>query len=122
MSAWKIFRLSGRIAALLAIAALLLHVSCAYAIATFATHGTSNATHSGCHESAPSTPKAPGSEQQCCNGEHFPEALLTASSAPFAPFVAKGLVSRSVSTINMAQSSVLDLTNYRFSLRTVLRI
>lgn len=74
-----------RVAAFLAVAALLLQVSCtvappALANAQLGTHGDS-----GCHESAPS-PNAPDSSHLCCSGDHSFDALLSATttSAPLA--------------------------------------
>ena len=73
-----------RVAAFAAVAALLLQISCTVAPPAFA--NTQIGTHDGsaCHESAPSTPTAPDSSHLCCNGDHSPDALLSAfvSSAP----------------------------------------
>jgi hypothetical protein len=85
----KIFRVSGKVAAFVAMAALLLHTSCTIGLTTLASPATSALTHSGCHEPAPSTPDAPNSGQKCCNGNHSPEALLTANPAASTPFVSE---------------------------------
>jgi hypothetical protein len=66
-------RLSGQVAMFVAMAALLLHASCTIGVTLLAAP-----TGSGCHESAPSSPNP---EQWCCDGDHSPEALLSATVA-----------------------------------------
>jgi hypothetical protein len=68
-----ILRLSGRVAMFAAMAALLLHASCTIGVTPLVAP-----TDSGCHESAPSSPNP---EQKCCDGDHSPDALLSASVA-----------------------------------------
>lgn len=92
MSIGKIFRMSERVATLVAMAALLLHASCTIGLTSLASPATSTLTHSGCHEPAPSTPDAPNSGQKCCNGDHSPKALLTASPAASMSFVSTELI------------------------------
>jgi hypothetical protein len=75
-----------RVAAFVAVAALLLQVSCmvvppAVPIET--------AGGFGCHESVPPTPTAPDSSHICCSGDHSPDALLSANVTP-APLIADG--------------------------------
>src|SRR6476619_6421139 len=74
-----------RVAAFVAIAALLLQVSC---MPDLPAVSVQNATQSdsGCHESAPPTPNAPDSSHICCSGDHSPGALLSAIVTP-APLV-----------------------------------
>jgi len=70
-----------RVAAFVAIAALLLQVSC---MPDLPAVSVQNATQSdsGCHESAPPTPNAPDSSHICCSGDHSPDALLSAVITP----------------------------------------
>jgi hypothetical protein len=68
-----LLRLSGRVAMFAAIAVLLLHASCTVGVTPLAVP-----TDSGCHESAPSSP---GPAQMCCDGDHSPDALLSATVA-----------------------------------------
>jgi len=89
----KIIRLSGKIAIFAAMAALLLQASCTIGLTTMAASESVIATHSGCHDSAPSTPDAPNSGQKCCNGKHSPEALLAATTVAPLPFVSAKIVS-----------------------------
>ena len=73
----SVLRVSGRVAMFAAVAALLLHASCTIGIAQVAAP-----VHSGCHESAPAPPSP---EQMCCDGDHSPEALLSATAAVAPP-------------------------------------
>jgi hypothetical protein len=77
-------RLSGRVAVFAAIAALLLHASCTIGVTPLTAP-----IDSGCHESAPSSPNP---EQKCCDGNHFPDALLSATVAIAPPPTAMELV------------------------------
>jgi hypothetical protein len=70
-----------RVAAFIAVSALLLQVSCMPDLPAIPVQ---NATQSdpGCLESAPPTPNAPDSSHICCSGDHSPDALLSATFAP----------------------------------------
>ena len=72
-----ILRYSGRVAMLAAVVALLLHASCTIGIGPPAAP-----SDAGCHESGPASPNP---EQKCCDGDHSPEALLSATVAVAAP-------------------------------------
>jgi hypothetical protein len=75
-----------RVAAFVAVAALLLQASCTVATSTPANARTGTHNDSGCHESAPPTQNAPDSNHICCGGDHSIDALLsaTATSTPLA--------------------------------------
>jgi hypothetical protein len=109
VSVWKIFRLSGRVAAFTAMAALLLHISCTIGLTSLASLDVGALTHSGCHEPAPSTPDAPNSEQKCCNGDHSPEALLTVSPAAPAPIVSTGLISSALFSMRVESRHISEI-------------
>jgi hypothetical protein len=47
-----------------------------------------NPENADCHQPAPAKPDAPSSEHNCCNGDHYPEALLNAEQAVPLPFAA----------------------------------
>jgi len=81
-----IFRFTGRVAALGAMAALLLQVSCTIGLPPLVKAEAPPPAHSGCHDSAPATPETPAPGQKCCNGEHSPLALMTAPPVPATPF------------------------------------
>src|SRR5579871_1601484 len=89
----RIFRLSGRVAIFAAMMALLLQASCTIGLTAMATAESVAPTHSGCHDSAPSTPDAPNSGKKCCNGKHSPEALLAATTVAPLPLVSAKVVS-----------------------------
>ncbi|MGZ4844882.1 MAG: hypothetical protein ACXV75_09285 [Candidatus Angelobacter sp.] len=78
-----------RVAAFLAMAALLLQASCTVGPPAFATVQIESPGDSGCHESAPSTPHAPNSDHICCGGDHSPDALLSAVVTPAPPVMAE---------------------------------
>jgi hypothetical protein len=99
----KIIRLSGKIAIVAAMAALLLQASCTIGLTAMATAESAIATHSGCHDSAPSTPDAPNSGQKCCNGKHSPEALLAATTVAPLPLAS----TKFVSSVNSVASPFL---------------
>jgi hypothetical protein len=73
----SMLRYSGRVAIFAAMAALLLHASCTIGVAPLAAPADS-----GCHESAPVSPNP---QQKCCDGDHSPEALLSATVAVAPP-------------------------------------
>lgn len=89
----KTIRLSGRIAIFAAMAALLLQASCTIGLTAMVTAESVIASHSGCHDSAPSTPDAPNPGQKCCNGKHSPEALLAATTVAPLPLASAKFVS-----------------------------
>ena len=70
-----------RVAAFVAIAALLLQVSCMPDLPAISVQNATQ-SDSGCHESAPPTPNAPDSSHICCSGDHSPDALLSATVTP----------------------------------------
>jgi hypothetical protein len=111
VSIGKIFRMSGRVAAFVAMAALLLHTSCTIGLTSLDSPATSALTHSGCHEPAPSTPDAPNSEQKCCNGDHSPEVLLTTGPATSAPLVSTELVTSALVGTGVVQRRIPDIAN-----------
>jgi len=67
-----------RVAAFAAAAALSLQISCMSGLPEATTAQIETHSDSGCHESAPSAPNAPGSKHICCSGDHSPDALLSA--------------------------------------------
>jgi hypothetical protein len=77
---------TARVAALLAVAALLLQTSCTIAASAPASAQTGTQSDSGCHESAPPAQNSPEPNHICCAGDHSVDALLsaTATSAPLA--------------------------------------
>lgn len=73
------FRLAVKVAALVAITALLLQSACAIGPGfTMTASETTPSQHSGCHEAAPVAPHAPDSRKICCSGKHSPEAIVSA--------------------------------------------
>jgi hypothetical protein len=84
-------RLTGRVAVFVAVAALLFQASCTIALSSITNEEAASNADAGCHDSAPATPRTPGSGHICCSGEHSPEALLSAAITP-APLTAVGLV------------------------------
>jgi hypothetical protein len=91
MGIGSMVRLAARVAVFAAMAALLLQASCTIGLNSLANTETISTAGGGCHDSAPVTPSAPGSGHICCNGEHAPEALLSAVVMP-APLASVGLV------------------------------
>ena len=77
-----IFRWSVKIAVFAALTTLLVQAACAIGLPSLVTVQIGAPIESGCHESAPSTPHSPKSEQICCSGSHSPEALLCAPQTP----------------------------------------
>ena len=75
-----------RVAAFIAVGALLLQASCTVATSAPTNAQTGTQSDSGCHESVPPTQNAPDSNHICCGGDHSIDALLsaTATSAPLA--------------------------------------
>src|SRR5215472_1306007 len=67
-----------RVAAFAAVAALSLQISCMSGLPEATTSQIETHSDSGCHESAPPAPNAPGSKHICCSGDHSPDALLSA--------------------------------------------
>lgn len=109
MSMGKIFRVSGRVATFVAMAALLLHTSCTIGLTSLSSPASA-LTHSGCHEpAAPSTPDAPNSGQKCCNGDHSPEALLTVGLAASTPFVSTEFVSGALFDKRVMQRHISEI-------------
>ena len=78
-----------RVAAFVALGALLLQASCAIGTTTRTNAQAETQGESGCHESAPPAPNAPDSRHICCSGDHSPDALLSAI-ATSAPLVLDG--------------------------------
>jgi hypothetical protein len=80
--------LAARFAAFAAIVVLLLQASCPAQFVAMANVEAHNPASSDCHQPAPAKPDAPSSEHNCCNGDHYPEALLSAAHALPAPSIA----------------------------------
>src|SRR6476469_7448191 len=95
-----------RVAAFVAIAALLLQVSC---MPDLPAVSVQNATQSdfGCHESAPPTPNAPDSSHICCSGDHSPGALLSAIVTPV-PIASDGHALELTSPLSIFAPSFTD--------------
>jgi hypothetical protein len=74
-----------RVAAFIAVLALLLQISCMSGVTAITTTQAETHGDSGCHEHAP-TPKAPDSRHVCCNGDHSPDVLLSAFVTPASLF------------------------------------
>jgi len=91
MGIGSMVRLTGRVAVFVAVAALLFQASCTVALTSIANVEPAFNPGTGCHDSAPDTPKTPDSGHICCSGEHSPEALLSAAITP-PPLTAVGLV------------------------------
>ena len=72
---------AGRVVAFAAVAALLLQISCMPDLPAISVQNATQ-SDSGCHESAPPTPPPPDSSHICCNGDHSPDALLSAVITP----------------------------------------
>ena len=106
-------RCTVRVAAFLAIAALLLQASCVVGPSAFATVQTEIPGGSRCHESAPSAPHAPvpASEHICCSGDHSPDALLSADVTPAPPLLAEALL-LPISVLKATESLATDLSIY----------
>jgi hypothetical protein len=75
-------RRTGRVAAFAAMVVLLAQAACMIGLPSVATAQIESPGGSDCHESAPSMPHSPNSEHFCCNGNHSPEALLSAPETP----------------------------------------
>jgi hypothetical protein len=95
-------RLNGLVAMFVAMAALLLHASCTIGATPLAAP-----TDSGCHESTPS-PNPPNPEQKCCDGDHSPEALLSATIA-LAPPVANMELAYRPSITNVFERQMAEI-------------
>ena len=100
-----------RVAAVVAMAALLLQASCK--VGPIPTVQMELSGDSGCHESAPSMPPASNPDHICCSGDHSPDALLSAAATPAPPAVAEHL-SISILVSNSSVSSSAD-TSIPFS-------
>ena len=85
-------RFTGRVAVFAATAALLLQASCTIGLTSLASAELIPMDDAGCHHSLPAQPDAPNSGQMCCNGQHSPEALLTAVPIAPAPLATTELV------------------------------
>jgi len=81
-------RITGRVAALAAVAALLLQAACTIGFASVAHLEAAAPATSGCHEPAPGTPDQ---GHVCCGGDHSPAALLSAANATALPMVSEVL-------------------------------
>jgi hypothetical protein len=79
MGIGSMIRWTGRVAVFAAMAALLLQASCTISLESRANVEAAFTADTGCHDS---TPSAPDSGHICCNGEHAPEALLSAAVVP----------------------------------------
>jgi hypothetical protein len=84
----SICRSAARFAAFAAIVVLLLQASCPAQFVAMAKVDALNPENADCHQPAPAKPDAPSSEHNCCNGDHYPEALLSAAQAVPLPFAA----------------------------------
>jgi len=85
-----------------AIAALLLHAACTIGATPLAAPAGS-----GCHESAPS----PNPEQKCCDGDHSPEALLSATVALAPPPAANMELAYSTSITNVFERHMAEIVS-----------
>jgi len=79
MGARGMYRVSGQLAAFIAIAALLLQAACPAQLPSLIAASLAQPTTSGCHESNSDSPKPPNPEKKCCSGQHSPEVLLKAT-------------------------------------------
>jgi hypothetical protein len=70
-------RLTIRVAALAALAALLLQPACTMGFVEVTHLEASASAESGCHEPVPAMPSTPDPGHICCGGDHSPDALLT---------------------------------------------
>jgi hypothetical protein len=82
MSVSAMVRRSIRVAAFVALAALVLQAACTIRPVTYAPVSQGVPGGSGCHESTPATPQVPSSGHICCAGDHSPDALLSAAVTP----------------------------------------
>ena len=96
-----------RVVAFAAIACLSLQVACTIGVPQLTSAPSEAHGNSGCHESAPSTPPAPGSSHICCSGDHSPDALLSAPVAP-APLVLDGSILGLIVTLRSFTLSFAD--------------
>ena len=95
MGIGSMVRFTSRVAAFVAVAALLLQASCTNGLTSMTNVEAAFTSDTGCHDSAPATPSTPNSGHICCHGEHAPEALLNTAVTP-APLAAAGLVRNSL--------------------------
>jgi hypothetical protein len=86
-------RLTIRVAALAALAALLLQPACTMGFAEVTHLEASAPAESSCHEPVPATPRTPDSEHICCGGDHSPDALLTTAYMTALPTTSQTLQS-----------------------------
>ena len=70
-------RLTIRVAALAALAALLLQPACTMGFVEVTHLEASAPAESSCHEPVPAMPSTPDPGHVCCGGDHSPDALLT---------------------------------------------
>src|SRR5437868_12966445 len=98
MGIHAMIRLTVRVAALAAVAALLLQAACTMGFA--GTHlEAATPAESGCHEPVPATPSTPDPGHICCGGDHSPDALLTSVYMTALPMASQ-----------TSQSSAFELT------------
>jgi|ERR1051326_1438029 hypothetical protein len=97
MSIATTYRISGTVAATLAIAALLLQAACPAQFALATSIAETQPLHSGCHDASPAPPEPASPGKRCCNGQHYPEMLLKAVQVETAVVVAPVLQAQSTS-------------------------
>ena len=82
-------RITVRVAALAAAAALLLQPACTMGFSGVTHLEAAAAAESGCHEPVPATPSTPDPGHICCGGDHSPDALLTTAYMAAIPMVSQ---------------------------------
>jgi hypothetical protein len=82
-------RLTIRVAALAALAALLLQPACTMGFVEVTHLEASASAESGCHEPVPAMPSTPAPGHICCGGDHSPGALLTTAYMTALPMVSQ---------------------------------
>lgn len=103
MNVSAMVRGSVKATALAALAALLLQAACILG-PVVSVHVPLNPTGgSGCHESRPASPQVPDPGYLCCNGDHSPDALLSAAVTPVSAAFA-GRISLPVLTLTAPQT------------------
>lgn len=115
----SICQYAARFAAFAAIALLLLQASCPIQFMPPAATAAFDAGNMGCHETAPPAPEAPVSGHHCCNGDHYPGALLSAAQVvppPSMTIVAEDAAPQCTSIANFSRSMVVSLCRPRGSL------
>jgi hypothetical protein len=110
MNVSAMVRRSIRVAAFVALAALVLQAACTISPVAYASVPQDVPGGSGCHESMPATPQVPTSGHICCSGDHSPDALLSAAVTPvpaaFAGYISLPIVSFIVPITSFADNGL----------------